>query len=75
MVEIFGVLSTAIHADYYGKRGLPALITMSNNSHTCLVAPNVCNSAMIVNNTDANMRVHDGGGGFHGAIIAWDDES
>ena len=40
-VEIFGVLSTAMHPDYYTKqhRGLPALITMSDNRRTRLVAP------------------------------------
>jgi len=74
-IEIFGVLSTAMHPDYYSNKGLtmPALITLSNNSHSRLVAPNVCNSAMVLNSTDANMRVP-GGTGFKGAIIAWDTE-
>lgn len=71
-IEIFGVLATAMHQDYYGRTGLPALITMGNNRRTRLVAPNVCNSAMIVNSTDPKMRVHNGGTGFKGAIIAWD---
>ena len=76
-VEIFGVLSTAMHPDYYTKqhRGLPALITMSDNRRTRLVAPNVCNSAMIVNSSDAKMRVPEGGTGFKTAIIAWDTSS
>eukprot|EP00947_MAST-08B_sp_MAST-8B-sp1_P003135 g3135.t1 len=71
-IEIFGVLATAMHADYY-HHGLPSLIWMSNNSKTRLVAPNVCNSAYIVNSSEPKMRVTDGGIGFKSAIIAWDD--
>merc|ERR1711879_923945 len=69
-VEIFGILATAMHPDYY-KHGLPALVSMSNNSRTRLVAPNVCDSAMILNSSEPNMRVNDGGVGFKSAIIAW----
>ena len=70
-IEIFGVLATAMHQDYYPD-GLPSLIWMSNNSKTRLVAPNVCNSAFIVNSSESKMRVTDGGIGFKSAIIAWD---
>ena len=71
------MLSTAMHQDYYTKqhKGLPALITMSDNRRTRLVAPNVCNSAMIVSSSDAKMRVPEGGIGFKTAIIAWDTSS
>ena len=59
-----------MHQDYYRKQGVPALVTMSDNTRTRFVAPNVCNSAMTMNSTDAKMRVHEGGS--KGAIIAWD---
>jgi len=79
-IEIFGVLATAMHPDFYApgpwprsrRQGLPALIALSNNTRTRLVAPNVCSSSMIVNSTDASMRVAEGGVGFRSAIIAWD---
>ena len=72
-IEVFGVLSTAMHLDFYGKVGPPALISVNGTTRTRIACANVQRSSMIIKSNEPGMSVKKTGDQWSSAVIAWDD--
>ena len=72
-IEVFGVLSTAMHLDFYGKVGPPALISVNSTTRTRIACANVQRSSMIIKSNEPGMSVKKTGDQWSSAVIAWDD--
>jgi hypothetical protein len=73
-IEVFGVLATAMHLDFYGKAGPPALITVNSTTRTRIVCANVERSSHIVESNEPGMSVSSTGSDWSSAVIAWDTD-